>query len=231
MVAICVIIGIVAGMELANNQKELNELNGLSATLAQVTANTQPDLTAMANDSTGNGLYKLQNSLFSQTDPDLPSNTPLPAHQSPDLNFAITPQTASATQYTGTLQYRDWNNNIWSAETSGGWFVRTCAQGPTSTASCQPATSIIGSLRYLDWSGVQWTAVRVGSYFVAVKAQVHQRTKPARQIPSPASVSPPISASASATPPKLFPCRMKTGISSPWRSRLCRRPRSTTPAR
>src|SRR6185369_11406511 len=77
-------------------------------------------------------------------------------------NFAIGPNLAT------TLSYKDWDGNTRSAQTWGGWFVQTCANGSGST--CDQADSIIASIHYKDWSGVKWTASRAGSSFVSIKA-------------------------------------------------------------
>ena len=164
IIFVAVTIGVVAALELYNNQQQINELNGLSAILTQVT-NTPPDLATLANDSTGLGMYKLQNSLFSQTSPDTPSSATLPTHQLTDPSFAITPA-GGATQYSETLDYRDFNGNLNTARTWGGWFLGTCVPGPQSAALCQQFFGINGSLRFVDWTGLPWIASREGLKFV-----------------------------------------------------------------
>ncbi len=159
----------VAAFELYNDQKVTNDINDLNNTLAQVT-NTPPDLLGMASDTSGLGMFKLENSVFSQMDPDIPSTAALPSHQSGDLSFAITPQSTGTTAYSNTLQYQDWNGNDWSAQTWGGWLVQTCAQGANSSTACQNTSSITGDLRYVDWSGTKWTASRFKDVFVSTKA-------------------------------------------------------------
>jgi hypothetical protein len=159
-----VTIGVVAGLELYDNQKQIDELNGLSAILTQVT-NTPPDLASLANDPTGLGMYKLENSFFSQTDPDTPSTATLPTHQLTDPSFAITPAGGS-TQYSETLDYRDWNGNFNTTQTWGGWFIGACVAGPQTTAPCQQVSSVNSSMRFVDWTGLPWIASREGLKFV-----------------------------------------------------------------
>jgi hypothetical protein len=163
----CVVIGVIAGMEAFNNQQAIDELNGLSTTLTNVT-NNQPDLTAMVTDSSGLGMYKLVATLDSQTSPDIPSPSVLPQHQSgTDLSFTITPSGGS-TAVNDSAMYQDWNGNSWFMQTSGGWFVQTCSTG--SGLPCPLTESITATLRYVDWTGVKWTASRVGTTFINTKA-------------------------------------------------------------
>ncbi len=164
-----VAVGVVAGIEVFSNQQTINDLNGLNNTLAQVTS-TPPDLAAFVNDTSGLGTYKLETSLYSLTEPDTPSAAALPAHGVTDATFSITPQSTGTAGITNTLQYRDWQGNLWSTQTWGGWFVQNCSQGPTSQTACQEASSFTADLRYTDWSGTKWTASRLGSTFVSTKA-------------------------------------------------------------
>jgi hypothetical protein len=154
-------------MELFNDEKQLSEIAAFNGDLTAA-MNTPPDLLSMANDSSGVGSFKLQNSVYGQTDPDVPSTAALPTHQPTDLQFAITPQSTGVQQITPTLQYQDWNADQWTAQTWGGWFVQTCAQGTGPT--CPRADSITGDLRYVDWQGTHWIATRLGSEFVSTKA-------------------------------------------------------------
>jgi len=158
---LAVIVGVAAGVELFTNVQQINTINA-DLTNGLNNANTQPDLNAMATDTSGLGFYKLELALASQTVPEVASTAALPTHQVADLNFAIGPNVAT------TLSYKDWDGNTRSAQTWGGWFVQTCANGSGST--CDQADSIIASLRYKDWSGVKWTASRMGSNFVSIKA-------------------------------------------------------------
>ena len=130
---------------------------------------TQPDLHAMATDTSGIGSYKLQLTLVSQTAPEIASATALPEHRpGTDPAFAI------QSTISNTLTYKDWKGNIWSAQTWGGWFVQTCANGPGST--CPQSDSMVASIRYVDWSGVNRTAARLGNTFVSIKAQPDNST-------------------------------------------------------
>jgi hypothetical protein len=168
IIFICVVAAVVAAIELFDNENQLKEINDLKNTLTQVT-NNPPDLNSMITDSTAQGSFKLQNSVYSQTDPDVPATAALPTHQPGDLSFAITPQSTGVQQIAPTLQYQDWNGDQWTTQTWGGWFVQTCAQG-TSSTTCHQADSITGDLRYVDWSGTKWTATRLGSTFVSTQA-------------------------------------------------------------
>lgn len=169
IVFLCIAMIGIDAFELYNNEHEISEINDLNNTLAQVT-NNPPDLLTMATDTSGLGMYKLENSFFPQTDPDVPSTATLPSHQPGDLSFAITPQSSGTITYSNTLQYQDWNSNDWSAETWGGWLVQTCEQGANSSTACKSTSTITGDLRYVDWSGTQWTASRIENVFVSTKA-------------------------------------------------------------
>ena len=163
IVLLAIIIGVQAGLQAFNNQKQLNDLNNLSKTLNQVRT-TPPDLAAFVTDSSGVGMYKVEATIVAQTVPDVPSAATLPTHSSSDLNFAILKPTSHG--ISSTLAYRDWNGENWSAQTYGGWFVQTC----TSSSGCPRANSISASLRYVDWLGADWTAWRIADKFISIKA-------------------------------------------------------------
>jgi len=164
IVLIAIAIGVSAGIKVFSNEQAINELNNLNDTLKQVT-DTPPDLSALATDTTGLGMYKLQSTMAAQTVPDVPATANLPVHSDSDLNFAVQKSTENSPTLSTTLAYRDWNGVDWSAQTLGGWFVQTCNSG----ANCPQADSINANLRYVDWSGVNWTAVRLGDKFISTK--------------------------------------------------------------
>jgi len=160
----CVIAGVVAALEIYNNELVLATLNDLRNTLAKVQT-TPPDLTAFVTDSVN--LTKLRMTLVSQTVPDKPSAAALPAHNSSDLNFAISPAVGGSVQVTDKLFYEDWRGASWMAQTYGGWFVQSCSDG---TTKCSQKDSLIASIKYVDWNGVDWIASRSGDRFVSTKA-------------------------------------------------------------
>ena len=162
IILIAVVIGVSYLIDLLNYDNTIAALNGMSATLSLDIA-SPPDLAAMATDPTG--IFKINQTLVSQTLPDNPSTATLPAHQSTDPLFAITPQGFSQT-VSPTLAYQDWAGINWSAQTYGGWFVQTCS----SATGCPQADSIIGSINYVDWSGVKRIASRFGNNFVVTLA-------------------------------------------------------------
>ena len=159
-------IGISAAIEIVQNQQQLDSVNNdLTAALA-LAKSTPPDLGAMAADASGQGFYKLQLIVDTQTVPEVGSAAALPLHQNGiDADF-ILPHTG----FSHTLSYLDWNKNTWTAQTSGGWFVQTCVNGPDQTNPCGQTDSISGDIHYLDGNGVQWTASREGYNFVLTKA-------------------------------------------------------------
>ncbi len=163
IVLIFVAIGVAAGIRVFNNQKTIDDLNNLKNTLDLVTR-TPPDLSSFQSDSSGLGMYKLQSAMDAQTVPDVPSTALLPAHSASDLNFAIQKSTETIPLVRDTLTYLDWNGAEWSAQTYGGWFVRTC-----KGSECTQADSINANIRYVDWSGTNWTGARVGDKFLSTK--------------------------------------------------------------
>jgi len=76
IVLAAVAIGVAVGMQVFNNQQTINDLNNLNNTLAQA-KNTPPELSSMANDTSGIGMYKLQATFVAQTVPDVTSTTTL----------------------------------------------------------------------------------------------------------------------------------------------------------
>jgi hypothetical protein len=164
IILVAIAIGVAAGEEAFSNEAIINDLKNMEGNLTQVTQ-TPPDLVAFNFDTTGQGSYKIQMSMVAQTVPELASSAPLPTHQLTDASFAIQPNGSNTTTITPTLSYKDWTGNVWSAQTSGGWFVQTC-----SGSTCTQADSINGTLHYLDWSGAKWSAARIGNNFVHQKA-------------------------------------------------------------
>ncbi|MGH9587712.1 MAG: hypothetical protein ACRD3F_12220, partial [Acidobacteriaceae bacterium] len=160
-----VVVGVVAAMQLASNQQQLNQLNNLQTLLTQA-QNTLPDLNSFVNDTTGLGMLKLTEAFDSQTLPDVPSTAPLPAHNPDDPVFLITPAGGSAT-VENSFSYTDWNGISWKAETSGGWFDLTCL-GDSSGKNCTQTDAFNASFQYVDWSGAQRTAWLYGSDTFAV---------------------------------------------------------------
>jgi hypothetical protein len=161
IVLICILSGVLAGLELANNQQVQNDLNNVQGELVQA-EHTPPDLGSFLQDSVG--ASKLRMTLVAQTLPDVPSSATLPAHQASDLNFSIS---AGSPTVTPTLTYQDWAGNIWSAQTYGGWFVQTCGSAPTQ---CNQTGSLIASINYVDSSGADWIASRFGNNFTVIKS-------------------------------------------------------------
>jgi hypothetical protein len=163
IVLIAVAIGVAAGIKVFTTEETRKNINNLNPLLKQVT-DTPPDLSTFANDSSGLGIYKLESTFVAQTVPDVPSTAALPVHSGGDLNFAIQTSTQSQAQVQSTLTYKNWEGASWSAQTSGGWFVQTCAG-----TACRQSDSISADIRYVDSSGVKWTAMRFGDQFVSVK--------------------------------------------------------------
>src|SRR5262249_36098956 len=151
-------VGVIAGVKTFEYQQAVNDLNDLKNQITAVT-NTPPDLNGMGTDTTGLGLFKIENSIMPQTLKtnadgtlvDLPSKAPLPAHQSgTDLEFFRESDHTTS----GTLSFKGWNGEIWSAQTWGGWFVQTCAAGTKiddqTDGTCIQADSLSADLHYID---------------------------------------------------------------------------------
>jgi hypothetical protein len=151
-------IGVTAGVKAYEYQQAVVELNDLANQLTAAT-NTPPDLKGMANDTTGLGLFKIANSVMPATLKanaagtliDVPSTAPLPAYQlGTDLEF----ERASDSTTFSTLSYKGWNGETWSAQSWGGWFVQTCANGTKindqTDGTCNQADSLSGDLHYID---------------------------------------------------------------------------------
>ena len=186
IIVMAIAIGVSAGFETFNYSKTLSELNGLSANLNSVIA-TPPDLALLAADSTGQGMYKLQNTFLARTltnvcsggagqaasvpcTPgatlsDVPSTATLPAHRAgTDFAFAV-PNSPNTQESFG---YQDWNGAIWTVQTWNGWFVQTCTAGQPSTnpdgskktGKCIQPDSITADLYITDWSIAPNPAIR-----------------------------------------------------------------------
>src|SRR5262249_13179904 len=85
------------------------------------------------------------------------------------------PSGGGSSTVVSTLSYQDWSQNVWTAQTYGGWFVEVCTNGTNSTGPCPQTSSttsesLTTSLQYVDWSGVKWIGSRIGSTFVSVQA-------------------------------------------------------------
>jgi hypothetical protein len=168
IILITIAVGVMAGLQLKTNSEHQADIANFANLLAQA-QNNLPDLAAMLADKSGLGTYKLEATLNSQTVPDIPSSTMLPAHRpGTDFSFEITGASGGTTTITDSLTYQDWDGNQAAAQTWGGWFLETCTSGNTS---CLVGDSINGDIRYVDAAGVKWTASRIGNNFVHTKAQ------------------------------------------------------------
>ena len=172
-------IGISVGIEAFDYANTLSQLNSVDTTLTSLLT-TPPDLGAMASDQSGQGWYKIQNTLLTRTmtgvcqgnysDPNQPVSVPcagstpsgvpstaLPAHRV-GIDYAFATPGNSATQE--SFSYRDWNDAHWTVQTWGGWLVQTCSpgtstknpDGSTSTGTCVQPDSITADFYYTDWS-------------------------------------------------------------------------------
>ncbi len=164
IIAVAVAIAIQAGIQAVNNQAQIDQLNGLNATLTSVQA-SDPDLSTFLNDDQGR--YKLNATFVTQTLPDTPSTAPLPQHQAgTDLDLSVAPEGDSGVG-TSSAQatYQDWNQNQVSITTWGGYLIQTV----TSSDGKNSSSSITPTMHYLDWAGNQTTASRSGSVFLVVR--------------------------------------------------------------
>jgi hypothetical protein len=166
-----VAIGVTAGVQAFQYQQALDQLNDVNNQLTAAKT-TLPDLNAMATDTSGLGLFKIENTVMNQTFhvnangklSDLPSTAPLPAHQlGSDLEFE---NEGNRTSYSA-LSHKGWNGEIWSSQTWGGWFVQTCTNGPKvddqTDGTCAQTDSINADLHYIDWRFMQGLANVVGA--------------------------------------------------------------------
>jgi hypothetical protein len=163
IVLLAIAIGVSAGFQAFNNQQMINQLNDLNNQIA-TNKNTPPDLTAFVNDTTGIGIFKIENTFLPQTLhanadgtlSDMPSTAPLPAHQ-PATDVQFSHESAPTSD---ALSYQGWNGEIWTAQTWGGWFVQTCADGTqidsTMTGKCAQTDSISADLNFVNFSFAQW---------------------------------------------------------------------------
>ncbi len=149
IVFIAVVAGIIGTYELYNNEKQTQQIIAFSNRAASARV-TPPDLFAILNGSSEMGTFKIQNAIYTQTAPDVPSTAPLPGRQAGDLGFFVETDDPRSPQRgtQSSFKYLDWSNNVWTVSTSGHWFVSTCAVGPRSTAPCAQTDSISNTLRY-----------------------------------------------------------------------------------
>jgi hypothetical protein len=149
IVFVAVVAAVIGSYELYNNEKQTRQVIAFANRAASARV-TPPDLSAILNVSSEIGTFKIQNAIYSQTSPDVPSTAPLPVRQAGDLGFFIETDDPRSPQR-GTqrsFKYLDWSNNVWTVSTSGHWFVSTCAVGERSTAPCTQTDSISNTLRY-----------------------------------------------------------------------------------
>ncbi len=123
IVGIMIEAGVSAGTEAYEADQTLATLGDLDRldTAAQA---TPPDLSSFLNDDSGTGILKLNASFISATLPEVFVTTPLPAHRSTDPLFQIAPIGGTPVP-NAQMTYLDWNSNVWTASTWGGWFVQS----------------------------------------------------------------------------------------------------------
>ena len=168
IVLLAVAVGVMAALQLSTNIERENDIANFSNLLSQA-QNGLPDLAGMVADTSGLGSYKIEATINSQTMPDRPSTTALPAHRpGTDFTFEITSASDTQPRFSDTLDYQDWEQDHGTAQTWGGWFLETCTIGNTR---CLVDEGINADIRYVDAAGVKWTASRMGNNFVHTKAQ------------------------------------------------------------
>ncbi|HEY7307055.1 MAG TPA: hypothetical protein VH601_23220, partial [Bryobacteraceae bacterium] len=128
IVFICVVVGVIASFQVANNEEQLRDLSHLTNLLNDA-QNNPPDLVAFAGPSSPVfcslfhlsvfcenplGAFKLTSTLVSQTVPDVPSAAALPARKAEDPWFAVVPNAGQLIQ--SSFTYDDWNGIAWRAE-------------------------------------------------------------------------------------------------------------------
>ena len=135
-------------------------LNDLTAKLNGINT-TQPDLAAMAKDSTG--YYKENVTWLLATLPDNAPTNALPTHGGTDPVLIISP--AMGTPTTGPLSYTDPQGTSWTVDLYQNWWVGTGTQGSRQVQTISPTILI------QNWSGVSYTASRMGSNWILTKTQ------------------------------------------------------------
>lgn len=157
----------IGGYMLYENERQTKDILDFTSQVSAARA-ALPDLPTFANDKTGQGHFKLQSALYSQTTPDIAGTAAMPGHLPGDAFFVITPRGGESV-YTEFLRYLDWDKNVQTVRTSGKWLIATCAKGPNSTRDCRYPTSISGILRYENAAGQALSASRSGMHFTNVK--------------------------------------------------------------
>ena len=168
IVLIAVAIGVAAGIQVFNNQANIDAVNGLNSDLTNA-RNTPPDLNAFSTDTAGKGMFKLVTTFVARTLPDRASTAVLPVHRSgQDNDFLISNATSP------TLSYQDWDGNVWTASTYGGWLAQTCSPKPGKDANgnsykCGQNDTFGNYIQYVDDNNTKWMAIRFGDKFVSTK--------------------------------------------------------------
>ena len=163
IISLAIIIGVIEGFQVFNAQEQINQLNGLSATLASWQAAPQ-DLTGFIG--ADKGLYKLSAVLTDLTTPEVASTAALPVHRpGVDPFFVITPSGQTTGQTNEQLNYLDWLGRHSTASTYGGWLVQT-----TTGSDGVVHDNISPTIHFVDWSSVRYAASRKGTKFLVSKA-------------------------------------------------------------
>ena len=175
MILLCVIVAGLAIYETINNKQDLDALNNLVNQLAQV-QNTPPDLTTFVTDTSGLGDTKLTEALVAETLPEIPSTSPLPAHNPTDPVFVVTPEGGTG-KVQNTFTYYDWTGQTWQATTAGGWFDLVC-EGGFGGSNCTQSDAFNADIHYIDWSGKAKIASRLGNNFIISDLSPSSSQKP-----------------------------------------------------
>jgi hypothetical protein len=131
-------VGVLMAIDLVDHQKQIDALSAIDADAAWVNRTAYaPDLASWATDAQAQlkllavflPFTLLRTRDFSAPggydfDADHASTAALPAHQSSDPIFSITPLAGGPATLQSTWNYRDLGGTAWSAGVHGGWFVQ-----------------------------------------------------------------------------------------------------------
>lgn len=179
IIGIAVAGGIAAGVQSVTAQQQIDSLSNLQSSLDKARREL-PDLGAMAQDSTGLGMYKMNLSFISATLPDVESTTVIPEYRPNVDSLLKSEDTRGQFRLFDKIRYFDWDETHWDLSTYGDWFVQKCVQGSRGEfcSTLKKGHSITGTIRFLNSRFERSLASRMGNRFVITKANPAATDKP-----------------------------------------------------
>lgn len=162
VISLAIEAGLAAGMEAAQNEENLRELNSLDDELTRINASTfAPPLSSVMNQD--QGFFKLNTVWLDLTSPEFDSKEPLPSLPSNPLTFSLRGESGPAL-LNAQMNWIDWADTKWTGYYVDGWIA-----GSAVNVHNENYEAFSPTIRFRTWEDKQYTAVVQNRRFVVIR--------------------------------------------------------------